>query len=170
MEKAAGHQRPSSLGSRKFEVSMTKHVMLNNIQHKNLRVITRHAGGIRRQRRHRDGRTRRNSPTSSANTRSSSARTRRPASISSIALLGLAKDENLFLEGDAGRRVMCRASSRADRSSSAFRNARRAATCRSEPMIHVDLDDPRVSDTEGEPVFLRQRRQQPLSRAAWWPS
>ena len=27
---------------------------------------------------------------------------------------------------------------------------------RKEPVIHVDMDDPRVSETEGEPVFLPQ--------------
>ena len=28
--------------------------------------------------------------------------------------------------------------------------------CSKEPVIHVDLDDPRISATEGEPVFLPQ--------------
>jgi hypothetical protein len=73
-----------------------------------------------------------------------------------VALLGLDRDENLFLDDEAteadGTPATCRPSSSADRSRSP------CASGGDEPMIHVDLDDARVvaakGEGAGEPVFL----------------
>jgi hypothetical protein len=67
-----------------------------------------------------------------------------------VALLGLARDENLFLDGDGGWRASyVPALLRRGPFSIAA-----PETAEGEPMIRVDLVDPRVSRSEGTPVFL----------------
>ena len=68
-----------------------------------------------------------------------------------VALLGLDADENLFLDGQtwAARYVPAmrrRAPFQLGRSATAGEGA--------DPVLHIDLDDPRVSRTEGAPLFL----------------
>jgi hypothetical protein len=69
-----------------------------------------------------------------------------------VALLGLSRDENLFLDGNEGwqARYVPALFRRGPFSIAA------PDTPESEPMIRVDLDHPRVSRTEGTPVFLPQ--------------
>ena len=67
-----------------------------------------------------------------------------------VALLGLTRDENLFLDGDGGWRASyVPALLRRGPFSIAAPDA-----AEGEPMIRVDLADPRVSRSEGAPVFL----------------
>lgn len=67
-----------------------------------------------------------------------------------VALLGLDKDENLFLEGDRWTaRYIPAIIERGP-----FLIGFQARENDREPMIHVDLDHPRLSRTEGEPLFL----------------
>lgn len=72
----------------------------------------------------------------------------------SVALLGLDRDENLFLgeEGWQGRYVpaLLQRGPFSIGISSGGPNGEPLG----EPMIHIDLDDPRVSRTDGQPVFL----------------
>lgn len=65
-----------------------------------------------------------------------------------VALLGLERDENLYLDGDrwTARHVP------ASLQRGPFSIAEGGAD--SQPMIHIDLDHPRVSREEGEPLFL----------------
>jgi len=74
----------------------------------------------------------------------------------SVALLGFDKNENLFL--DEGRwnanyvpGIVARGPFLIG-----FQEQESQGEVRVEPVIHVDLDNPRVSETEGEPVFLPQ--------------
>jgi hypothetical protein len=72
----------------------------------------------------------------------------------SVALLGFTKDENLFLEGnrwDAGYvpGILARGPFLIG-----FQERNEAGEVRREPVIHVDMESPRVSNTEGERVFL----------------
>jgi len=68
-----------------------------------------------------------------------------------VALLGLDRDENLFLGADGwNARYVPAALQRGP--FSIVMQARPGMA--SEPMIHIDLDHPRVSCTEGEPLFL----------------
>jgi hypothetical protein len=69
-----------------------------------------------------------------------------------VALLGLARDENLFLdaEGEWQARHIPALFQRGPFSIAAPENSE------GEPMIRVDLDHPRVSRSEGSPVFLPQ--------------
>ena len=72
----------------------------------------------------------------------------------SVAILGLDRDENLFLEGGVwhGRTVP------ALHQRGPFSIGLQASKAggEAEPMIHIDLDHPRVSRSEGQPVFLPQ--------------
>lgn len=127
---------------------MTNRVLLNNVDHGDLRVATGHGSafgdainqvlifptefeGIQREypiffRKDADG------------------------AFQSVALLGLDRDENLFLEeGGWNARYVPAIQQRGP-----FSIALRSGT--DEPMIHVDLDDPRIlaAKGEGEPVFL----------------
>jgi hypothetical protein len=72
----------------------------------------------------------------------------------SVALLGLDRDENLFLgeEGWQGRYVP--ALLQRGPFSIGISGQGPNGEPLGEPMIHIDLDDPRVSRTDGEPVFL----------------
>jgi len=125
--------------------------MLNNVAHKDLRVITRHGseygdnvgtvltfpteyGDVQREypiffRKDPD-----------------------TAQFQSIALLGFAQDENLFLEEQRWNAhyipaIVARGP---------FLIGFQQQEIGTQPVIHVDLDNPRVSQTEGEPVFLPQ--------------
>ena len=123
-------------------------VLLNNVDHHDMRVITRHGAefgdavnqvmvfptefeSVQREypivfRRDADG------------------------ALRPVALLGLTRDENLFLDGDGGWRASyVPALLRRGPFSIAAPEAPEG-----EPMIRVDLADPRVSRSEGTPVFL----------------
>lgn len=132
---------------------MTRHVMLNNIQHKNLRVITRPGAQFGD-----NVSTVMTFPTEYADMQRDYPIFFRkdPATgeYSSMALLGLTKDENLYLEGDrwdAGYipGVLARGPFLIG-----FQERSEGGEPVREPVIHVDLDNPRISETEGERVFL----------------
>ncbi|RJF90832.1 SapC family protein [Sphingomonas cavernae] len=129
---------------------MTNIVLLNNVDHHGLRVVTRHAAQFG----------------DSVNqmlifpTEYDEVQREYPilfrkdanGEFQSVALLGLERDENLFLgeHGWEGRYVP------AVQQRGPFSIALPAGddAGRAEPMIHVDLDDPRISDKSGEPLFL----------------
>lgn len=73
----------------------------------------------------------------------------------SVALLGLDRDENLFLDkiGWQGRYVP--AAQQRGPFSIGLAAQQWADEPRAEPMIHVDLDHPRISREKGEPLFLQ---------------
>lgn len=131
---------------------MTKTVLLDNVNHQNLRVVTRHGadfadninqvlifptefGDVQREypiffRKDANG------------------------AFQAIALLGLEKDENLFLDADGWQARYIPAVQQRGPFLIGFQEREADGELRSEPMIHVDLDHPRISETEGEPVFL----------------
>jgi hypothetical protein len=83
-----------------------------------------------------------------------------------MALLGLDKDENLFLDekGWNGRYVP--AVLQRGPFLIGFRKNDQTGEVIREPVVHVDLDHPRISQTEGEPVFLKHGGHSPyLDRA-----
>lgn len=78
---------------------------------------------------------------------------RRDTGLQAYALLGLDRDENLFLAGDRWTSRYVPASHR--RGPFSIGMARATANAASgEPMIHVDMDDPRVDNDAGLPLFL----------------
>lgn len=83
-----------------------------------------------------------------------------------VALLGLERDENLFL-GDDGWAGPIPALLQRGPFSIGIRQQQVGGELREEPMIHVDLDDPRIGRDVGEPLFLPQGgNAPPLERAA----
>lgn len=78
---------------------------------------------------------------------------RREAGLQAYALLGLDRDENLYLSGDRWTsRYVPASHQRGPFSIGISRDSADAAP--GEPMIHVDMDDPRVGEGEGLPLFL----------------
>ena len=135
--------------------------MLNNVTHKDLRVITRYGAEFGD-----EVGTVLTFPTEYADVQREYPIFFRkdPASgeYHSVALLGFGKNENLFLEegrwlADYVPGIVVRGPFLIG-----FQERDVGGELRQEPMIHVDLDHPRISHTEGEPVFLPQGRQQPV--------
>lgn len=132
---------------------MTRHVMLNNIQHKNLRVITRpgakfgdEVGMVL------------TFPTEFAEVQRDYPiffrKDPNTGEYSSLALLGLSKDENLYLEGDRWDATYIPGVIARGPFLIGFQERNEGGELRREPVVHVDLDHPRVSETDGELVFL----------------
>lgn len=69
-----------------------------------------------------------------------------------VALLGLDRDENLFLDGETWRARYVPAVQQRGAFSIALQDPGDGAE--PAPMIHVDLDHPRIGSGEGQPVFL----------------
>ena len=132
---------------------MTRHAMLNNIAHKDLRVITRYCaefgdnvgsvitfpteyGDIQRE-----------YPIffrKDPNT----------GEYLSVALLGLAQDENLFLNENGWNASYIPGIVARGPFLIGFQEREMGSGVRTDTVIHVDLDNPRISKTEGEPLFL----------------
>jgi len=132
---------------------MTNHVLLNNIAHKDLKVITRssaefgdnvHAvltfpteyGDIQRE-----------YPILFRKDAES-------GELHSIALLGLAKGENLFLDESGWNASYVPGIIARGPFLIGFQDQEVEGEVRREPVIHVDMDNPRVSESGGEAVFL----------------
>ena len=132
---------------------MARHVLLNNVEHKDLRVITTHGpqfgdnvGNVivfpteyRELQREYPLFFRKEPGTEN---------------YLSVAMLGFAKDENLYLEGDRWNARHVPAIIARGPFLIGFQDDR--------PVIHIDLDHPRVSKTEGLPLFLELGGNAPL--------
>lgn len=134
---------------------MTNHAMLNNIAHKDLRVITRYCAEFG----DKVG-TVLTFPTEYGDIQREYPIFFRkdPASgeYQSIALLGFSKDENLFLDDEGWHAAYVPGILARGPFLIGMGQAANDAEGRRELMVHVDLDDPRVSQQEGERVFLPQ--------------
>jgi hypothetical protein len=132
---------------------MTRHVPLNNVEHKNLRVITRrgpehgdNAGNVvvfpteYRELQREYPIFFRKEPGGDA--------------FLSVAMLGFAKDENLFLDETGwDARYLPSVIARGP-FLIGFQETQTDGGLQQSPVIHIDLDHPQVSETEGEPLFL----------------
>jgi hypothetical protein len=133
---------------------MTNHVLLDNITHKNLRVRQLYGAAYGD-----NVATVPTFPTEFADVqREYPIFFRRDAQgeFFAVALLGLEKDENLFLEGDRWDARYLPGIVARGPFLIGFQERQEGGELVREPVIHVDLDNPRVSETEGEPVFLEQ--------------
>jgi hypothetical protein len=132
---------------------MTRHVLLNNIAHKDLRVITRQGSEFGD-----NVGTVLTFPTEYADIqREYPIFFRKDAATGeyqSIALLGFSKDENVFLDEQGWHANYIPGIVARGPFLVGFQDPQ--ADGRPTPVIHVDMDNPRVSQTEGEPVFLPQ--------------
>jgi hypothetical protein len=80
----------------------------------------------------------------------------------SVALLGFQEGENLFLEGGRWNAKYLPGIVARGPFLIGFQEQQVDGAMRKEPVIHVDLDHPRVSRTEGQPVFLPRGGNSPL--------
>jgi len=132
---------------------MSRHELLNNVAHKDLRVITRRSAAFGD-----NVATVMTVPTEFADVqreypiffRKDSA----TGEFMSLALLGFAKNENLFLDEHGWHASYIPGFIARGPFLIGFQERESAGEQIREPVIHIDLDDPRVSSTEGEPVFL----------------
>lgn len=131
---------------------MANKVLLNNIDHQDLRVITRYAAGFGDEVNQmlifptEFGEVQREYPIffrKDAN-----------GQFQSVALLGLDRDENLFLGERGWESRYVPAVQQRGPFSIGLQEQPVAGELRQEPMVHVDLDDPRISLSEGTPLFL----------------
>lgn len=134
---------------------MTRHVMLNNIAHKDLRVVTRYGAEFGD-----NVGTMMVVPTEFADVqREYPIFFRKDATtgeFTSFALLGFSKDENLFLEGGTWKAGYVPGVIARGPFLIGFQERREGGDVQRDAVLHVDLDDPRISSTDGEPVFLPQ--------------
>ena len=85
----------------------------------------------------------------------------------SIVLLGFSKDENLFLDGDRWDASYVPGIIARGPFLIGFQRQESGGETRDAPVIHVDLDHPRVSQTDGLPIFKPQGGNSPyLDRVA----
>jgi len=134
---------------------MARHEMLNNIQHKHLRVITRPGAqygdnvGIVM-----------TFPTEFADVQREYPiffrKDQNTGEYSSVALLGLTKDENLYLDGDRWDAHYIPGVVARGPFLIGFQERNEGGEIRREPTIHVDMEHPRISESEGERVFMDQ--------------
>src|SRR5688572_32360984 len=140
---------------------MTRHVMLDNVTHKDLRVITRYGAQFGD-----EVGTVLTFPTEFADVQREYPIFFRkdPASgdFQSIALLGFEKGENLFVSGGRWNAFYLPGMVARGPFLIGVQERQMEGEMRSDRLIHVDLDHPRVSFTEGEPVFLPQGGNTPL--------
>lgn len=134
---------------------MTKHVMLNNIAHKDLRVITRYGAEFGD-----NVGTVLTVPTEYGDVQREYPiffrKDPNTGEYQSVALLGFEKDENLFLEEGQWNASYVPGIIARGPFLIGFQEQQIEGELRKEPVIHIDLDHPRVSQTEGQPVFLPQ--------------
>jgi len=131
---------------------MARNELLNNVAHKNLRVIT-HAGaqfgdniGAVLTLPTEYGDIQREYPILF--------RKDPQGQLFSVALLGFDNNENLFLEGDRWDVAYVPGVVARGPFSIGYQEREERGRVMREPVIHIDLDNPRVSQTEGEPIFL----------------
>ena len=135
---------------------MARHALLNNVTHQDLRVVMRYGSQYGDQ----IG-TVPTFPTEFADVQREYPIFFRKdpdsGEFQSIVLLGFDKDENLFL-GDNDRWDATYLPGMVARGPFliGFQEQEIGGELKKEPVIHVDLDHPRISHTEGEPVFLPQ--------------
>lgn len=82
--------------------------------------------------------------------------------LQAFALLGLDKNENLFLNESGWNARYVPAVQQRGPFLIGIHPEEPAGAVNRGPMIHVNLDNPRISETEGEPVFLRHGGNSPF--------
>jgi hypothetical protein len=134
---------------------MTKHVMLNNVAHKDMRVITRHGAEFGD-----NIGTVMIVPTEFADVQREYPiffrKDSKTGEFMALALLGFTKDENLFLEDGVWKAAYVPGVIARGPFLIGFQERPTGGDTQREAVIHVDIDDPRISSSEGEAVFLPQ--------------
>lgn len=132
---------------------MANHVVLNNEQHKDLKIIT--------ERSERYGDSVMCSLTFPDEYRSIQAhypiffrKDSGTGEFHSVAMFGFEENENLFLKGQEWDAAYLPLTIERQPFLIGFQSQTENGQLVKQPVVHIDLDNPRVSTTEGEPVFL----------------
>lgn len=132
---------------------MTKHAVLNNIDHQDLKVITRRSADFGD-----DVNCVLTFPTEYGDMQREYPiffhKNEQTGEYQSIALLGFNKGENLFLDEHGWNASYVPAMIERGPFLIGVKNREDEEESQTDPMIHIDLDDPRVGETDGEPLFL----------------
>lgn len=145
---------------------MTEHVLLNNIRHKDLKVITRQSAEFGD-----NLNAVMTFPTEYADIQREYPiffrKIQNTGDYQSVALLGLVEGENLFLDDAGWHASYLPAVVSKGPFLIGFQNQEVDGQMRKDAVIHIDMDDPRVNETEGEAVFLQHGGNSPyLNRMA----
>lgn len=134
---------------------MPDHQLLNNIDHKDLRVITKHHPDF--------GDTASYTTVLDSEFRHLQAyypiffrKNSNTAQFEAISLFGFAQQENLFLDNQGWHANYIPLTIRRRPFLIGFQEHNDNGEIIQEPMVHIDMESPRVSQTEGEQVFLAQ--------------
>lgn len=132
---------------------MTNHVLLNNVDHKDLRVITTRSAKY--------GDNVKGAMTFSWEFRNVQAHypiffseDAGTGKFTSIAVFGFEDDENLFLDDEGWAAGYIPLTIECQPFMIGFQQSAESGESTMEPVVHVDMDSPRISNNEGERVFL----------------
>ena len=132
---------------------MTRHALLNNVDHKDLRIITERSAKF--------GDNVRGALTFSWEFRSVQAhypivfnKNPETGEFTALAMFGFEEGENLFLGDDGWTTSYIPMTMLIQPFLIGFQGSPESRGPDSQPVIHIDMDSPRISDSEGEPVFL----------------
>lgn len=132
---------------------MPNHVLLDNVAHKDLRIITTRSA--------RYGDNIASTPVFSTEIRRVQSEypivfreNESEGRFEPVAMLGLASGENLFLENDSWKARHVPLAVQRQPFLIGFQTDTEGGVPVEEAVVHIDMDSPRVSDSEGEPVFL----------------
>lgn len=133
---------------------MPRHVLLNNISHKDIKIITRKSAVFGD-----DVSSTLTFPTEFADVHREYPilfqKNPETGNFQSVVLFGLKSDENLFLDEFGGWKAnYIPAVIERGPFLIGFQDQTRDGGGDREPVIHIDIDSPRVNEREGEPVFL----------------
>jgi len=132
---------------------MANHVLLNNVDHKDMRIITERSA--------RFGDNVQCALTFSWEFRNVQAcypivfsKDARSGRFSALALFGFRERENLFLDDNGWHAPYIPMTVEAQPFLIGLQQPASSGGLEPEPVLHIDMDNPRVNDKEGEPVFL----------------
>lgn len=132
---------------------MANHVLLNNVEHKDLRIVTERSAEL--------GDNVRFALTFSWEFRNVQAcypivfsKDSRSGRFSALALFGFEEGENLFLDDSGWNATYIPMTMAVQPFLIGLQQPVAGGASEPDPVVHIDMDSPRVSDKEGEPVFL----------------
>jgi hypothetical protein len=139
---------------------MPNHQLLDNVTHKDVHVITEHASEY--------GDNASYSPVFISEFQNVQAhypiffqKNANTGQFEAIALLGLASEENLFVNSDGWQANYIPMSIQRRPFLIGFQETDNNGVISQQPVVHIDMDSPRVSYNQGEAVFLPQGGQSP---------
>ena len=140
---------------------MTRHVMLDNVTHKDLRVIRDYARVPAY-----DVNVARVFPSEFIQLQAEYPlfflRNKEAGNFEPVALLGFSEKENLYLDENGWDAAYVPLSIEREPFLIGFQERVADGVPTQAPVVHIDLDHPGVSETEGEPVFLPHGGESPL--------